>query len=220
MQAEFWLQKWHEGSIGFHRDAALPLLTQHWASLNLPRGSRVLVPLCGKSLDMIWLRDAGLRVLGVELSPLAVQQFLAEHKLAAETRESPLGTHYATGGIEIIQGDVFDLDDTTLAGCDAIYDRAAMIALPQTVRQRYAREIYGRLPDGCRGLLISLEYPQSEMDGPPFSVDEHELKTLLEHHWRIGQMDRCDILESNPDFQQRGLTSLHTGAYWLQRNTG
>jgi thiopurine S-methyltransferase len=217
MQAEFWLQRWREGRTGFHHERPMPLLLEHWPSLALPKGSRVLVPLCGKTLDMPWLAAQGHRVLGVELSPLAVAQFFAEHGLVPERHASPMGVRHVAGDIEIIQGDVFGLDDATLAGCDAVYDRAAVIALPAPMRERYAREVYARLPTGCRGLMITLEYPQAEMDGPPFSVDGGQVEALFEADWSIGLLERRDILAAQPKFQEAGVSSLHTSVYRLQR---
>lgn len=217
MQADFWLQRWREGRTGFHRDAPMPLLVEHWPALALPRGSRVLVPLCGKTLDMPWLAAQGHRVLGVELSALAVQQFLDENGLRAETHESPLGTHHVVGRIEIIQGDVFALDDATLAGCDAVYDRAAIIALPADLRRRYARELYARLPAGCRGLMITLDYPQGDMEGPPFSVDADEVQALFGDAFDIQRLEHRNILASQPSFIEAGVASLHTDVFTLRR---
>lgn len=215
MDAEFWLDRWREGRIGFHHDAPMPLLLEHWPSLALPPDSRVLVPLCGKSLDMLWLASQGHRVLGVELSPLAIAQFFEENALRPEIRESPLGRHYLADRIELIQGDAFLLDEATLADCAAVYDRAAIIALPPPLRQRYAAEVYRRLPRGCRGLMITLEYPQAEKSGPPFSVEEPELRALLEPGWRIEVAERRDILASQPAFSEQGVTALDTVVYRL-----
>lgn len=215
MDAEFWLERWREGRIGFHHDAPMPLLLEHWPSLALPPDSRVLVPLCGKSLDMLWLASQGHRVLGVELSPLAIAQFFEENALRPEIRESPLGRHYLADRIELIQGDAFLLDEATLADCAAVYDRAAIIALPPPLRQRYAAEVYRRLPRGCRGLMITLEYPQAEKSGPPFSVEEPELRALLEPGWRIEVAERRDILASQPAFSEQGVTALDTVVYRL-----
>lgn len=217
MQAEFWLQRWREGRTGFHRDTPMPLLLQHWSALALPKDSRILVPLCGKTLDMLWLAEQGLRVLGVELSPLAVTQFFSGHGLVPRRHESPMGVHYVAGDIEIIQGDVFALDDATLAGCDAVYDRAAVIALPPPMRERYARKLYRRLPAGCRGLMITLEYPQHEMDGPPFSVEGGDVAALFGGDWDIELLERRDILASQPAFREEGVTALHTSVHRLQR---
>ncbi len=219
MQAQDWLQRWREGRTGFHRDAPMPLLVQHWHTLALPPDSRVLVPLCGKSLDMIWLAAQGYRVLGVELSPLAVEQFLAENELDAQVHDSPQGRHHVSGSIEVIQGDVFGLDAATLATCQGIYDRAAIIALPAPLRHTYAERVYARLPPGCRGLMITLEYPQAEMDGPPFSVDAAEIDALLDADFAIDRLERRDILASQPTFSAQGISALHTSVYMLRNRT-
>ncbi|TAL73409.1 MAG: thiopurine S-methyltransferase [Rhodanobacter sp.] len=217
MQADFWLQCWREGHIGFHLKEPLPLLIKHWPDLDLPADSRVFVPLCGKSPDMAWLVAHGYRVLGVELSPIAVEQFFDEHGLAPERHATPFGTRYTTDRIDIIQGDVFGLDAATLASCTGVYDRAAVVALPADLRQRYAHEVYGKLPAGCRGLMVTLEYPQREMDGPPFSVEEGDVEALLGHAWDTSVLDRRDILASEPKFRARGLSAFHTAVYRLSR---
>ncbi len=219
MDAEFWQQRWREGRIGFHHEAPMPLLVEHWQQLALPPDRRVLVPLCGKSVDMLWLAAQGCRVLGVEISPLAIAQFLQENGLTATTRDSPLGRHYHAGRIELIEGDAFALDAATLAGCDAVYDRAAIIALPPDLRQRYAESVYARLPHGCRGLMITLEYPQAEKDGPPFSVRESEVRALLTPDWRVDVAERRDILAAQPSFSRQGVSALDTVVYALRRET-
>lgn len=217
MDPDFWNQRWQEGQIGFHQDAPTPLLLAHWPSLELAAGSRVFVPLAGKSNDMAWLAAQGHRVLAVELSALAVEAFFAEHHLQPQRRESRYGTHYAAGGVELICGDAFALDETVLADCAAVFDRAALIALPPPLQQRYVGELHARLPSGCRGLLITLEYPQAEKAGPPFSVPEAEVRALYERDWRITTLERRDILASQPRFQEEGVTALATAAYRLDR---
>ncbi|HET6906378.1 MAG TPA: thiopurine S-methyltransferase [Rhodanobacteraceae bacterium] len=217
MDADFWLQRWREGRTGWHRDAVMPLLEQHWPALEVPRGTRVLVPLCGKSLDMPWLASQGLRVRGVELAPLAIEHFFAEHHLSPKTRELPYGTHYDAGEIELIHADIFEVDAAQFANCGAIYDRAALIALPPPMRERYARAVYDALPIGCRGLLITLEYPQHQMQGPPFSVEEREVHRLFGERWDIDPLERRDILDSQPSFSEQGVTALHTAVYRLSR---
>lgn len=218
MDASFWLDCWREGRTGFHRAEVMPLLERHWQALAVPRGTRVLVPLAGKTLDMAWLASQGLRVLGVELSPLAVQAFFAEHDLQPQRHTSACGEHYVAGDIEIIQGNVFDLDEATLADCMAVYDRAALIALPPDLRRRYADEVYGRLPAGCRGLAIDLEYPQQEKSGPPFSVDAREIQALFGRDWSLDLLERRDILAEQPGFIAEGVSALHTSAWRMQRH--
>lgn len=219
MQADFWLEHWRKGRIGFHRDAPQPLLVKHWPSLQLASGSRVLVPLAGKTQDMMWLLEQGHRVLGVELSPLAVEQFLAENRLQAQVHQSAQGRHFVVDDIEIIQGDVFALADATLASCDAVYDRAAIVALPATMRARYAREIHGRLPAHCRGLMISFDYDQNEMDGPPFAVPLEDVIALLGDSWQVTQLQRDDSLAAHDHFAAAGLSALHTLTCRLDRQS-
>src|SRR3546814_1885485 len=129
MDPDFWQQRWRDNGAAFPRDGVLPLLEEHWPTLGLATGSRVFVPLCGKSLDMAWLAARGHRVLGVELSPLAVGQFFDENGLAPTKRESPLGTHFTAGPIEIICGDAFALDAQTLADCPAVFERHDLMLL-------------------------------------------------------------------------------------------
>ena len=217
MDAGFWLQRWQEGRIGFHRNEVMPLLSEYWPTLDLAKGSRVLVPLAGKSLDMLWLAAQGHRVLGVELSQLAVEQFFSEHALTPTVTQLAHGTRYSVDGIELICGDVFALDDSVLADCSAVYDRAALIALPQDMRERYAAQVYGRLPAGSRGLLITLEYPQDEKAGPPFSVDEPEVARLYGPQWTVDCVTRRDILANEPAFRAEGVTALSTAVYRMQR---
>ncbi|MGV8959471.1 MAG: thiopurine S-methyltransferase [Stenotrophomonas sp.] len=217
MHPDFWLQRWQQGRIGFHRSEVMPLLQTHWPSLELAPGSRVLVPLCGKTLDLHWLAAQGHRVLGVELSPLAVEQFFAEAEVTPQRRSSPYGEHYRAGPIEIICGDAFALDRELLEDVAAVYDRAALIALPAPLRQHYAQTVYANLPRDCRGLVITLEYPQAEKQGPPFSVEQDEVERLFAAPWRTTLLERREILADEPSFQAEGVTQLGTAVYRLQR---
>lgn len=217
MEPEFWHQRWHDNQIGFHQDKPTPLLLKHWPAIGMPAGAKVFVPLAGKSLDMVWFAAQGYRVLGVELSRLAIEQFIAEHKLVPEVRESRYGTHYIAGSVELICGDAFALDADALADCSAVFDRAALIALPPELRKRYVDELYARLPTGCRGLLITLEYPPHEKQGPPFTVTEDEVRTLYCRDWEVEALERRDILAEQPNFIEEGVTALETVVYRLIR---
>ena len=218
MEPDFWLQRWQEGRTGFHQAEVLPLLQKHWPALDVAADARVFVPLAGKTLDMHWLAARGHAVSGVELSPLAVDAFFAEAGLAPEVSVDADGMHHRAGRIDLVRGDVFDLSATTLAAMDAFYDRAALIALPPTMRRRYVDDVYGRLPAGCRGLLVTLEYPQAEMDGPPFPVDEAEVRALFTPAWDVALLERRDILAQEPRFRDGGVSALSTAVYRLQRH--
>lgn len=222
MESEYWLQRWREGRTGWHHQDVMPLLEKHWPALQVVAGTQVLVPLCGKTLDMPWLSRQGMRVLGIELSPLAVQAFLAENNLQASRHAVGGAARYTVtnppgGGMEIINGDVFNVPATQLAACGAFYDRAAMIALPPELRTRLAGEVYAQLPAGARGLLITLDYPEGQMQGPPFSVDEAEVRRLFDALWTVDLLERRDILASQPSFSANGVTALHTTVYSLTR---
>ncbi|MGH8397879.1 MAG: thiopurine S-methyltransferase [Gammaproteobacteria bacterium] len=217
MKDDYWLQRWREGRTGWHHSEPMPLLLQHWPALHVPAGSRVLVPLAGKSPDLLWLAKQGFAVLGVELSELAVTQFFSENHLVAQPEHQVDGVHYTVGDLTLIQGDIFKVPARVFESCLAVYDRAAIIALPAPMRVRYAREVYTKLPADCRGLMITLEYRQSEMQGPPFSVEESEIHRLFDADWEVALLERRDILASQPGFAASGVTALATVVYRLQR---
>lgn len=215
MLAAYWFERWREGRTGWHSDQPTQLLLKHWPALGIPPRTRVLVPLCGKSPDLLWLAAQECLVTGVELSPLAVEQFFAENKLTLRTRDDADGKHWTAASIEIVNGDIFDLSAETFAATTAVYDRAALIALPLPMRERYVREVYGKLPYGCHGLLITIDYPPREMDGPPFSVDDEEVHRLFDPAWDVELLERQALPSTQPPFSESGVTALHTSAYRL-----
>jgi thiopurine S-methyltransferase len=217
MDADFWLERWQTGSTHFHQTRVTPPLKKYWSSLALVPGSRVLVPLCGKSLDMIWLAEQGFHVLGVELSQLAIEQFFDENNLHPAIHHTAMGSHYVAGNIEIICGDIFKLNAETLSSCTGAYDRAALIALPVNMRERYVRHVYAQLSDDYQGLLITLDYPQEQMKGPPFSVGDQEIQMLYNGNSEAAIISRHDTLAKEPKFAERGLTQLDTVVYRLRR---
>src|SRR5690606_5035313 len=215
MDADFWLERWRQGRTNFHMERVTPLLQKYWPSLNLPADSKILVPLCGKTLDMVWLAGQGHRVLGVELSSLAIERFFQENALTPVITESTLGKHYTAGKIEIICGDIFRLGADALSSCAGAYDRAALVALPADMRKRYVEHVYGQLASNYRGLLLTLVYDQGQMDGPPFSVDEAEVQTLYARHTQVRTLHRRDILTKGPKLRERGLSALDPVAFQL-----
>ncbi|MEO9089169.1 MAG: thiopurine S-methyltransferase [Rhodanobacter sp.] len=215
MLAAYWFERWREGRTGWHSDQPTQLLLKHWPGLEIPPRTHVLVPLCGKSPDLLWLAAQECLVTGVELSPLAVEQFFAENHLTGRKRAEADGEHWTAASIEIVNGDVFNLSAETLASTGAVYDRAALIALPPPMRERYLHEVYGKLPYGCHALLITMDYPQHEMDGPPFSVEDKEVHRLFDPAWEVELLERHAVPASQPPFSVHGVTVLHTSAYRL-----
>jgi thiopurine S-methyltransferase len=166
---------------------------------------------------MVWLRAQGHKVLGIELSEVAVASFFAEQELQP-LRETigPLQRWHADG-YELYVGDFFDLGAAQLAGVCALYDRAALIALPPALRARYAQHLAVTLPLGCKMLLLTMDYPQEQMAGPPFAVAEPEVRALFSGDFSVRLLATRDALLEEPRFQQRGLESRHEQAYLLER---
>jgi len=215
MNPDFWQERWRQGEIGWHATEINVQLQEHWPRLGAKPGERVLVPLCGKSLDLLWLAGEGHRVLGVEISSLAVKAFFIESGLVPKIIEDPPFLRYRADELEILCGDFFDLTAAHLGGVTAVFDRASLIALPPAMRVRYAEHLHGLLGRVLRVLLITLDYDQSEMSGPPFSVKEEEVRNLFGRRFDIEPVARMDILANNERFRQRGLSRLVERVYVL-----
>lgn len=213
MDPDFWHARWRNHEIGFHQDEINLHLQRFWAQTGAAAGSTVFVPLCGKSRDLLWLREQGHPVLGVEISPLAVEAFFQENGLAAARSQQGAFTRWEYEGLAILCGDFFALRPADLAEVGASYDRASLIALPPAMRQRYGEQFARLLPAATPTLLVTLEYPQAEMDGPPFSVGEEEVRALYEPQRQVTRLYQQSILAENPRFQARGLTRLEEKAY-------
>ncbi len=213
MTPEFWHQRWRAGQIGFHQQEIHVYLKRYWPALKLGGDERVFVPLCGKSLDMLWLAEQGHRVIGVELSEKAVADFFAENHLQAVRSEEGPFVRWRCDEIELLQGDFFQLAPQHLGSYQAIYDRASLIALPPTMRVDYVHHMVSLCTDGLRGLLVTLEYDQARMDGPPFSVEGKEVERLLGSRFPLKELEGIDILQEEERFRQKGLTRLVERAY-------
>ena len=210
MKDEFWLERWEEGRTPWHEGAINAALMCHVDCLELQPGETVFVPLCGKSEDMWWLQTQGFEVLGVDLSPIAGRTFLEAHGVEFTETRHQRHTVLDSPGFRLFAGDFFALAASDLAGVRAVYDRAALVALPPDVRQRYAQ----RLCELCDApiLLVCLAYPAHEIDGPPFSLEEAEVRALFGDRRRVRHLGEEDIL-TRSDLRNRGVTRLAEHAY-------
>ncbi|MDZ3828665.1 thiopurine S-methyltransferase [Pseudomonas monsensis] len=213
MQPEFWHKKWASNQIGFHLSEVNPYLQRHWPELSIPATARVLVPLCGKSLDLTWLAGRGHQVLGIELSEKAIEDFFSEHQIQPQISEKGAFKVYRSDAIELWCGDFFALTASDVADCVAFYDRAALIALPAPMRERYAAHLQQILPQGVRGVLITLDYDQAQIPGPPFAVGDDEVKRLLGDLWQVQALEERDVLGESWKFLQAGVTRLEERVY-------
>lgn len=192
MDTDYWHRKWQADDIGFHQADGNPLLHAYFKELCLPVGSRVFVPLCGKTRDIAWLMSQGYRVAAVELSELAVQQLFAGLELEpAVTRLSGM-KQYSAPGLDVFVGDIFQLTHKMLDAVDAIFDRAALVALPEDMRIGYAghiTEVTCQAPQ----LLVTFEYDQTQMAGPPFSISDTEIRNHYQGNYRISPLASVDV---------------------------
>jgi thiopurine S-methyltransferase len=180
MERDFWLERWRSGQIGFHQPDVDPSLQRLWSQLRAKSGDPVFVPLCGKSLDMRFFERLGHRVIGVELAEAAVLAYFEEGGEQPK-RESIAGrVRFSGSGTTLYCCDYFELGAEALAGVRAVYDRAALIALPPPMRARYVEHLRSLLPTGPGPeiLLLTIEYDQAAVDGPPFSVADAEVRSL------------------------------------------
>lgn len=217
MEAEFWLSRWREGQLGWHLPATNPHLLRHWSSVASDTSQPVLVPLCGRSLDLAWLAGRGHPVRGVELSPVAARDFFALAGIDAEVTQRGQYHCYAGQGIEILQGDFLTLQAADCPDLGAWYDRGSLVALPPELRERYVTTLARVLPAGARGLLVATEYQAGEMQAPPFPLDAATVRNTLESHFRLDLLERVDALADNPRFLERGLKAYHESCWLLER---
>lgn len=210
---EYWHNRWDKEQTGWHRAIYNDLLLKHWPSINAPSGGEVLVPLCGKSLDMLWLAEQGYNVVGLEMVEQAVQAFFEENKL--ETVSNEIGKHikYSSPPFTIFQGDLFDLE-AGVVQADAWYDRAAMVALPNSLRENYVKQICQQTKPGASGLLITFAYPQEQMDGPPFALHDEDVLRFFADGFEVECLEKIDL----EDEKDRGLSNVTSTVFKITRN--
>ncbi|MEE2904601.1 MAG: thiopurine S-methyltransferase [Myxococcota bacterium] len=209
---EFWLKKWNDGIIGFHRKSVNEKLSHFFDQIKDESTKRVYVPLCGKSLDMIWLAQQGMEVIGSEISELAIQQFFRENEISFEQTRR----RFSSQQVVIENEDFFNFDPRELGTVDAIYDRAAMVAMPSERHAEYAERLLEILRPGGSILLVTFTYKQEQMSGPPFSVTEQSVLQYFKTA-KITQLFHQSILEKEPKFQSRGLDSLTETVWRVQK---
>ncbi|WP_394125188.1 thiopurine S-methyltransferase [Psychrobacter nivimaris] len=205
MNPEFWQKRWQEGRIGFNQSTVNPLLTEYFNRLNLTAGSLIFVPLCGKSIDMIWLATQGYDVVGVELVETAVQEFFAEQNIEPivyQQADNPTIRYYQSQlsgqTITLWVADIFALTPKDIGSIDAVYDKAALIALPADMRMRYSEQVRKLSSDTSKvdvanneitpQLLLTLNYDQRKKNGPPFSINNEQLEQYYSAHYQIYEL--------------------------------
>ncbi|HZV61797.1 MAG TPA: thiopurine S-methyltransferase [Methylophilaceae bacterium] len=192
MDANFWHQKWEKNEIAFHQSEANPLLVRHFNELSLAKGSRVFIPLCGKTRDIAWLLTQGYQVAGAELSKIAIEQLFNELGIKPEINKVGELQHYRAPNIDIFVGDIFELSESLLGPVDAIYDRAALVALPAAMRDQYTKHLM-QITEEAPQLLISYTYDQTAIDGPPFSITNEEVHRHYAYRYQMRLLASVDV---------------------------
>jgi len=211
---DWWHERWQQNQIGFHLDAPHPWLIRYWPQFSMPSLHTLFVPLCGKTHDVAFFLQEGYQVVANELDESAIQALFDDLQLEATITDWKAGKIYSTKNLTVFVGDFFELTSQEIIQVDAIYDRAALIALPPELRLVYAKHLQELCPSAAQ-FLITLDYDQAQMDGPPFSVDPDEVHEHYHATYNIQLIKRKDIIVDEARFKERGLTSLHQAVYFL-----
>ena len=216
MEEAFWHDRWESGRIGFHREQVNPHLVRWWPESPMAKSRRVLVPLCGKSVDLHWLAHRH-QVVGVDLSPIAIAQYWQEADLTPELSETHGFARSDHGQLTLLCGDFTGLQNEDCGSFDGFYDRAAIIALPPDLRLQYVDTLKRVVAPGGRGLMVTVEYPQADIEGPPFSVPPSRVAALFEPDFQVELWDSEDILAGSRNLVDRGVTALKEHVFHLSR---
>lgn len=210
MNPEFWQERWQNKRIGFNQPKVNPLLIKYFSALDLPAGSQVFVPLCGKSIDIVWLANQGYNVIGVELVESAVKEFFSEQNISPtvivhadnpviKCYQGQLTEQNSSQKIALWVGDIFALNTTDISHIDAVYDRAALIAMPPDMRAKYSEQVT-TLSNHAPQLLLTLNYDQNQWAGPPFSITNEQIQQYYSSHYQITELEgEPSTLNANPD---------------------
>ncbi len=192
MDKSFWYDKWTNNELGFHEPEVNPLFSDYFSTLNIKKNSRVFLPLCGKTLDIGWLLSNGYHVAGIELYEPAIKQLFTEIGLESKITNLNQLKHYSAKNIDIFVGDIFELSRDTLGRVDAVFDRGALVALPEAIRPQYSNHVIN-ITNTAPQLLISYQYNQGMKNGPPFSISDKEINTYYGSNYEISTLTNQDV---------------------------
>ena len=221
VEHQHWIDRWEDGRIGFHQDKINPWLEKFLPNLfpqsEPQQDKKILLPLCGKSLDLVWLAEKGFTSIGVELSSIATNAFFEEQNLTPTISSIGDFKKFQNSRITILEGDFFQLASNTLGECKAVFDRAALVALPDEMRKLYAEHLTNLISQGGKILLVTTEFPQQQKTPPPFSVSQKEVESLYQKHCDIELLHSEDLSATRDPLTERGVTSLVEKIYLLTK---
>ena len=211
-----WRSYWVRDKPGFHEGQVNAYLQHYLPLFNLAPGDTIFMPLCGKAVDILWLAQQGYRVIGVELSARAIEAFFAESQLTFEKTTGKHFTCYQGSNITLYQGDFMNLQKQQLAECRLIYDRASIVAIESFNRSSYVEHLLNINPQSVPILLVTLDYDQKVMQGPPFSVPVSEISALYQATYHIELLESREQIEERPNWRAKGLNSMLESALRLE----
>ena len=209
---EYWENRWITNQTGWHRSVYNDLMVKYWPELGIPTDSKVLVPLCGKSLDMLWLAEKGHAIVGIEFTRVAVERFFSENNLEHTIVKHPSYIEFSSERFTILNGNILAIP-SDLIQAEAWYDRAAMIAINPDLREDYVSQIRQQTKVGAVGLLITYSYPQEQMEGPPFSLNNDDVFQLFQDGFRVECLETIEL----EDEKERGLSRINSSVFALTR---
>ena len=211
-----WELRWKEGRIGFHLLEVNDYLKRFTGKFIKRNVKKIFVPFCGKSLDMFWLSERAKKVVGVELVKRPVKEFFEENELNYTIKSLDKFEFFKSNSIEIFNGDFFDLTNLQTGKFEAIYDRASIVSLEFTMRTKYVEHLMTFLVDGGKLLLITLEYDQKEMSGPPYSISFSEVKNLFSGFAEVELLETRDITDKR--LREKGLSQMLERVILIKKN--
>jgi thiopurine S-methyltransferase len=212
-----WLKFWENNETNWHGDKITQELVEYFELFELEPRDKVFVPLCGKSLDMLYIMNQGFSVVGVEISEIGVRQFFSENNLAYKITKVDDFDLYSTENLEIYCGDFFALTSKHLNNVKSVFDRKSLIALEPEVRQKYVKHLNDIISLGARILLVTLQYPQYQMSGPPFSVDKSEVESLFSMAFESRELRSFNDIENESKLTRAGVDYINNAAYYLRK---
>ncbi len=212
-----WIERWQNNNIGWHNNTTNKHLIKWLPKVQQNNNNTVFVPLCGKSLDMLYLLDNGFKVIAVEFSELAVMSFFKENNIKFNKHIKDNFVVYSGKNITIFVGDYFKLKKDMLKDIDLVYDRASLIALPYDMRVKYVKHLINITPKILTILLLTLNYPQQQLDGPPFAVSFAEISVLFGNNFKYLQLECYDDLVNEPKFLTAEVDFLEKSSYKLTK---
>jgi len=212
-----WLKFWENNETNWHGDNVTQELIEYFELFELEPRDKVFVPLCGKSLDMLYIMNQGFSVVGVEISEIGVRQFFSENNLTYKITKVDDFDLYSSENLEIYCGDFFSLTSKHLNNVKAVLDSKSLIALEPDLRQKYAKHLNDIISLGVRILLVTLNYPQHQMSGPPFSVDESEVESLFSMAFESRKLKSFNDIENGSKLVRAGVDFINNAAYCLRK---